>query len=111
MAAASCTPAAFSPPAGLAASPAAHRPAARGGAQSGQAAQDKVGWCLRGFPEARASGEPVGKTGQARLERAAEREDPGMGFQTRFKLMHEKVEAMKAIETKSKPASHGAVVD
>src|SRR6201981_3295553 len=41
---------------------------------------------------------------------AEEIEDHGTAFKTRFKLMRERLEAMKAIWTQSKPEYHGEVV-
>jgi probable F420-dependent oxidoreductase len=42
---------------------------------------------------------------------AEEMEDHGTEFKTRFKLMRERIEAMKEIWTKSKPEYHGDLVD
>ncbi|MBI3517555.1 MAG: LLM class F420-dependent oxidoreductase [Proteobacteria bacterium] len=42
---------------------------------------------------------------------AEEMEDHGTAFKTRFKLMHERVDAMKAIWTHSKAEYHGEFVD
>jgi len=42
---------------------------------------------------------------------AEEMADHGTEFKTRFKLMREKIEAMKAIWTQSKPEYHGEMVD
>ena len=42
---------------------------------------------------------------------AEEMADHGTAFKTRFKLMHERVEAMRAIWTQSKPEFHGDFVD
>jgi probable F420-dependent oxidoreductase len=42
---------------------------------------------------------------------AEEMEDHGTAFATRFSVMQERVEAMKAIWTKSKPEFHGKFVD
>src|SRR5258708_18764208 len=42
---------------------------------------------------------------------AEEIEDHGTAFKTRFKLMRERIEAMKAIWTRSKPEYHGTFVD
>jgi probable F420-dependent oxidoreductase len=42
---------------------------------------------------------------------AEEMEDHGTAFKTRFQLMHERVDAMKAIWTQSKPEYHGQFVD
>ena len=42
---------------------------------------------------------------------AEEMEDHGTAFKTRFKLMHERVDAMKAIWTQSKAEYHGEFVD
>jgi len=42
---------------------------------------------------------------------AEEMEDHGTAFKTRFKLMHERVDAMRAIWTQSKPQYHGEFVN
>src|ERR1700735_3664616 len=42
---------------------------------------------------------------------ADEMADPGTKFKTRFKLMRERIEAMKEIWTKTKPEYHGEMVD
>src|SRR5215470_3421696 len=42
---------------------------------------------------------------------AEEMEDHGTAFKTRFKLMHERVDAMRAIWTQSKPAYRGEFVN
>jgi hypothetical protein len=42
---------------------------------------------------------------------AEEIEDHGTAFKTRFKLMRERIEAMKAIWTQSKPEYHGEFVN
>src|SRR6202048_3368238 len=42
---------------------------------------------------------------------AEEIEDHGTAFKTRFKLMRERIEAMKAIWTQSKPKYHGEIVN